>query len=173
MRPHHPGEHHRSAAQLQKSTTSNWLDKLNALGLPGNSITVEIPETLLLSKSQQIRQRLLEFHQAGIEVSIDDFGTGFSALSSLHQSDIDYLKIDRSLVSGLTENAPDTALIEAIIVMAHKLGLKVIAEGVETAPQRDMLKGFGCDYAQGFFYSRPLPADEFEHLVAAGDSLGE
>ena len=163
----------KSAVQLQKSTTSNWLDKLKALGLPGNSITVEITESLLLSKSKQIRQRLLEFHQAGIEVSIDDFGTGFSALSSLHQSDIDYLKIDRTLVAGLTETAANTALIEAIIVMAHKLGLKAIAEGVETAVQRDMLKGFGCDYAQGYFYSQPLPADEFEQLVTAGDSLGE
>ncbi len=161
----------KSAVQLQKSTTTNWMNKLAALGLPSKSITVEITESLLLSKSQQIRQRLIEFRQAGIEVSIDDFGTGFSALSSLHKSEIDYLKIDRSLVSRLTENAADTALIEAIIVMAHKLGLKAIAEGVETAPQRDLLKGFGCDYAQGYFYSRPLPADEFEQLVAAGESL--
>ncbi len=144
---------------------STWPDKLASLGLPGNSITVEITEGLLLKESPKIKQRLLEFRNSGIEVSIDDFGTGFSALSYLKQFDIDYLKIDISFIRNLTENESDKALTEAIIVMAHKLGIQTIAEGVETAEQRDMLVSFGCDYVQGFLYSPAVPADEFRKML--------
>lgn len=156
----------KSPLQFDKPLEPSWSDQLVALDLPGNSIIVEITEGSLLSKSKRIKQRLLEFRNAGIEVSIDDFGTGFSALSYLHQFDIDYLKIDRSFVADLAENAANTALIEAIIVMAHKLGIKAIAEGIETELQRDLLMKFGCDYAQGFLYARPLPMQEFEQLIA-------
>ncbi|MFN2120613.1 MAG: EAL domain-containing protein, partial [Anaerolineales bacterium] len=158
----------KSPLQFEKTIEPSWSDQLVALGLPGNSIIVEITEGSLLSKSKRIKQRLLEFRNTGIEVSIDDFGTGFSALSYLHQFDIDYLKIDRSFIADLTENTSNAALIEAIIVMAHKLGIKAIAEGVEAAGQRDLLRQFGCDYAQGYLYARPLPSHEFERLIAAG-----
>ncbi len=102
---------------------------------------------------------------AGIQVALDDFGTGYSSLSYLKKLNIDYLKIDQSFVQNLQNDTNDQALCEAIIVMAHKLGLKVIAEGVETEPQRNLLVGFGCDYAQGWLYSKALPADEFEVLL--------
>jgi EAL domain-containing protein (putative c-di-GMP-specific phosphodiesterase class I) len=108
---------------------------------------------------------LLEFRNNGIEVSIDDFGTGFSSLSYLKAFDIDYLKIDRSFISNLTNNTTDHALVEAIIVMAHKLDIKTIAEGVETQEQQDLLIELGCDYVQGYFYSHPIPAEEFEKLI--------
>jgi diguanylate cyclase (GGDEF)-like protein/PAS domain S-box-containing protein len=155
----------KSPKQLEKSVEPSWSDQLAKLDLAGNSIIVEITEGSLLRKSKRIKQRLIEFRNVGIEVSIDDFGTGFSALSYLHQFDIDYLKIDRSFIADLAENAANTTLIEAIIVMAHKLGIKAIAEGVETQMQRDMLIQFGCDYAQGYLYARALPADEFEQLI--------
>ncbi len=142
-----------------------WLKQLAGLGLPGNCITVEITEGMLLKKSERIQQSFLDYRNHGIEVSIDDFGTGFSALSYLKQFDIDYLKIDRSFISEITVDESDKALTEAIIVMAHKLGIKTIAEGVETRAQHDMLRLFGCDYAQGFWYSRPVPASAFETIL--------
>lgn len=157
----------KSPLQFEKISQPSWSDQLAETGLPGNSIIVEITEGSLLSKSRRIKQRLLEFRNVGIEVSIDDFGTGFSALSYLHQFDIDYLKIDRSFIADLDGNAANTALIEAIIVMASKLGIKAIAEGVEEARQRDLLLQFGCDYAQGYLYAGPMPLNEFEQLIAS------
>ena len=128
-------------------------------------MTVEITEGLLLDVSSDIARKLFEFHNKGIQTAIDDFGTGYSSLSYLKRFDIDYLKIDRSFVRDLVTDPDDMALSEAIIVMAHKLGLKVIAEGVETEAQRALLTQAGCDYAQGYLFSRPVPADEFEELL--------
>jgi diguanylate cyclase (GGDEF)-like protein/PAS domain S-box-containing protein len=148
-----------------EAKAAEWPDRLVSCGLPGNSIAVEITEGMLLEELPMVKQRLLVFHNGGMEVSIDDFGTGFSSLSYLRQFDIDYLKIDRSFISSLAENESDMALAEAIIVMAHKLGIRTIAEGVETVRQRDLLVAFGCDFAQGFLYSRPVPSEEFEKLL--------
>jgi len=135
------------------------------LGLPGNSLVVEITEGLLLDASEHVSARLLEFRDAGIQVSLDDFGTGYSSLSYLKKFDIDYLKIDKSFVANLSAGSDDLVLCEAIIVMAHKLGIKVIAEGVETAVQRDLLLAAGCDFGQGYFFSQPINAEEFERLL--------
>lgn len=153
---------------IKESSDREWTDRLVSFGLPGNCIAVEITERLLLKEQPLVRERLLSFRNGGIEVSIDDFGAGFSSLSYLKQFDIDYLKIDRSFISGLAECDSDKALVEAIIVMAHKLGIKTIAEGVETESQRDLLASFGCDFAQGFLYSRPVPEEEFELLLEKG-----
>ena len=109
----------------------------------------------------------MAFQARGVEVSIDDFGTGFSALSYLKLFDVDYLKIDRSFVINLVDDPNDRALTEAIVVMAHRLGMKTIAEGVETTAQRDMLASFGCDYFQGFLLSPAVSSDDFERLVQA------
>ncbi len=155
-----------SALQFSEfSTEKHWLERLEEFGLPRNSIAIEITESVLLKESGRSSERLRSFHEGGIEISIDDFGTGFSSFSYLKQFDVDYLKIDRSFISGLTVNRQDMAITEAVISMAHKLGIRIIAEGVETADQRDMLVSFGCDYAQGFLYSPPLPAEEFEKLL--------
>ena len=148
-----------------KSFKKNWLNALNGLGLPGESVVFEITEGVLVDERASITDKLLAMRDAGIQVALDDFGTGYSSLSYLKKLDIDYLKIDQSFVQNLENDSDDQALCEAIIVMAHKLGLKVIAEGVETEPQRDLLVGFGCDYAQGWLYSKALPADEFEVLL--------
>ncbi|MDR3391180.1 MAG: EAL domain-containing protein [Sulfuriferula sp.] len=139
---------------------------LQELNLPGQSIAIEITEGLLLHVDPGITDKLMQFRNANIQVAIDDFGTGYSALSYLKKFDIDYLKLDQSFVRDLATDASDMALSEAIIVMAHKLGLKVIAEGVETAEQRDLLANAGCDYAQGYLYSRPVAADVFESMLA-------
>ncbi len=145
---------------------SLWISHLATLGLPGHSMVVEITEGLLMDIGDVVSQHLLAFRDAGIQVALDDFGTGYSALSYLKKFDIDYLKIDQSFVRNLAIDSPDLALCEAIIVMAHKLGIKVVAEGVETTLQRDLLARAGCDYVQGYLYACPLSSNEFEHLLS-------
>ena len=145
-----------------------WSEYLNLEDIAGQSIAIEITEGLLLDA--ELNDKLVAFREAGIYTSIDDFGTGYSSLAYLQRFDIDYLKIDRSFVQNLDVDRGNQALCEAMVMLAHKLGLKVIAEGVETADQRDFLKSIACDYAQGFLYSRPVPADDFEVLVWSGVS---
>ena len=159
-----------SPVQFEDSENFLWLDRLKRSGLPPLSITVEITEGLLVKDSEKVRKQLMAFQARGVEVSIDDFGTGFSALSYLKLFDVDYLKIDRSFVINLVDDPNDRALTEAIVVMAHRLGMKTIAEGVETTAQRDMLASFGCDYFQGFLLSPAVSSDDFERLVQASKS---
>ena len=156
----------KSPVQFRNESQSHqaWYDHLGQLGLPVQSMVVEITEGLLLDAGTLVTERLLEFRDAGIQVSIDDFGTGYSALSYLKKFDIDFLKIDQSFTRNLAPASDDLALCEAIIVMAHKLGIKVIAEGVETEQQKNLLAAAGCDYGQGYLFSEPVPAEEFEAL---------
>jgi len=149
----------------QLNASNDWVHALRAMGVEGKRIVVEITEGLLLNPDPVVEERLLQFRDMGIQVAIDDFGTGYSSLSYLSKFDIDYLKIDQSFTRNLNVGNESYVLCEAIIVMAHKLGLKVIAEGVETALQRDLLLDIHCDYAQGFFYSPPVPADAFEQML--------
>ncbi|WP_347986623.1 EAL domain-containing protein [Methylomonas sp. AM2-LC] len=142
----------------------NWLNHLQMLGLAGDSVVIEITEGLLLDASVSTSEKLLAYRDAGIQVSLDDFGTGYSSLSYIQKFDIDYLKIDRSFVNNLAKNSTNMALCEAIILMAHKLGIKVIAEGIETEEQCALLTAAGCDYGQGYLFSRPVPPVEFEQL---------
>ena len=162
----------KSPAQFYKDGSDHkvWLSHLRSLGLPGQSIVVEITEGLLLDAESAITGALLTLRDAGIQVAIDDFGTGYSSLSYLKKFDIDYLKIDQSFTRNLAPGSSDLALSEAIIVMAHKLNLKVIAEGVETMEQRELLAAAGCDYTQGYLHSRPVPPEEFEALLKSNSA---
>jgi len=144
----------------------SWTDYLRELNISGRNMAIEITESVLLHADSDVREKLIRFRDAGIQVAIDDFGTGYSALSYLKKFDIDYLKIDQSFVRDLATDPSDKALSEAVVVMAHKLGLKVIAEGVETAEQRDILAAVGCDFAQGYLFSEPVPPEVFEALLA-------
>ena len=125
-----------------------------------------------MEAGRSVSDKLMSFKEQGIEVSLDDFGTGYSSLAYLKHFDIDYLKIDRSFVSHLQPDSHDLVLCEAIIVMAHTLGIKVIAEGIETEQQRQLLLQIGCDYGQGYLFSKPLRADDFldQWLVPAKNS---
>jgi diguanylate cyclase (GGDEF)-like protein/PAS domain S-box-containing protein len=149
----------------EAAAMNQWFSHLKEIGISGQAIGVEITEGLLMDANDKITNRLLDFRDAEIQLSIDDFGTGYSSLSYLKQFDIDYLKIDQSFVRNLDHDKNDLALCEAIIVMAHKLGIKVIAEGVESETQSQLLKDFDCDYAQGYLYSKPIPASDFEALL--------
>jgi diguanylate cyclase (GGDEF)-like protein/PAS domain S-box-containing protein len=149
----------------EKRMINDWVQVLQETQLAGKHLVVEITEGLLLNPDPIVEQRLLQYRDMGIQVAIDDFGTGYSSLSYLSRFDIDYLKIDQSFTRNLNAGNESYVLCEAIIVMAHKLGLKVIAEGVETALQRDLLVDIHCDFAQGFFYSPPVPAEAFEHML--------
>ena len=156
-----------SPVQFYSRSSSHWANDLQRMGLTGNSIVVEITEGLLLDANESVSRQLLSYRDAGIQVAIDDFGTGYSSLSYLKKFDIDYLKIDQSFVRNLTADSSDHVLCEAIITMAHRLGMKVIAEGVETQQQCDLLKQADCDYAQGYLFSRPVSADVFADFMQA------
>ena len=150
-----------SPRQLISGDCGLWPQELAARSLPASCISVEITESQLLDERPIVVNTLLGFHQAGMEVSIDDFGTGYSAMSYLKKFNIDYLKIDRSFIQGLANDNTDRAITEAVIAMGHKLGMKIIAEGVETPEQLELLRQAGCDYAQGYLFARPMPPAAF------------
>ncbi len=158
----------KSPVQFRKQTfeKNQWLKLLQELDLPGQSMVVEITEGLLLDASNVTRNQLLIFRDAGVQVALDDFGTGYSSLAYLKKFDIDYIKIDQSFVRNLVADSSDMALCEAIVVMAHKLGIEVVAEGIETQEQYELLKAMGCDYGQGYLMSKPVPVDQFAQLLA-------
>ena len=151
-----------SPVQFEQRSGLPWLTRVVNAGLPPGSITIEITEGVLVSDAEQVRGCLDALHQAGAKVSIDDFGTGFSSLSYLKHFDVDYLKIDKSFINHLTEDGSDKALTEAIVDLAHRLGIEAIAEGVETGAQRAILAAFGCDYIQGWHFSPAVPREAFE-----------
>ncbi len=156
-----------SPLQLRSETNKLelWRKSLKSAGLPGNAIAIEITESLLMDAC--FAKRLIAIHDMGIEVSLDDFGTGSSSMSYLKKFDIDYLKIHKSFVANLQQGSSDLAICEAVIAMAHKLGIRVIAEGIETQEQQNLLKAMGCDFGQGYLYSHPVSAAAFEKLYEA------
>ena len=156
-----PVQFHNDAGRQQ-----SWIEHLRGINLDGDAVAVEITEGLLLDTSASVTAQLLQLRDAGIQVSLDDFGTGYSSLTYLQKFDIDYIKIDQSFVRHLNADSTELALCKAIIVMAHELGMKVIAEGVETTGQRDLLAAAGCDFGQGYLFARPMPADTFEQFLA-------
>ena len=143
-----------------------WDAYLANRGRGSDGISVEVPEAVVSSASPAVVERLKALRQAGVQLTLDGFGTGCSSMASLKQLEVDCLKIDQSFVRAPGKDG--RTIVQAAITMGHTLGLKVIAEGVETAEQRDWLKGAGCDYAQGYFFSHPLPAPEFLGLLEAG-----
>lgn len=143
-----------------------WTDQLAALGVPGDALIVEITEGLLLDHSDALAQQLRELRASGVQIALDDFGTGYSALAYLHRYEIDLLKIDRSFVSGEGSGQTGRSLCRAMVALSQELGLQVVAEGVETAEQRDWLSSIGCHQAQGWLYARGMPSAEFERWYA-------
>ena len=145
----------------------DWGEHLLSIGLPNDAIVVEITEGLLLDASPQVQTELARMRELGLKVSLDDFGTGYSSLSYLQRFDIDYVKIDQSFMKELSEGSKNLTLCKAIVRMTQELGMKVIAEGVETQHQCDLLTQAGCNFGQGYLFSRPVAAPEFEAYCKA------
>ncbi|ALK99691.1 diguanylate cyclase [Massilia sp. WF1] len=155
-----PVQFRRDGGQYQ-----GWLDYLRELKLPPQSIVVEISEGALAGGADALLGRLAQYRMLGLQVALDHFGTGHASLAYLKRYDIDFVKIDPSLAQTLEGEGGELALYEAIVAMAHKLGLKVVAEGVEAPAQRRLLLDAGCDYAQGYMFGHPMSAQDLERLA--------
>ena len=139
-------------------------DALREFGLPPQMLELEITENVALNYQDAI-DPLKTLHDFGVKLAFDDFGTGYASLSYLTRLPLARIKIDRSFVNKVTEDAEDAAIVRSLIVMAHNLGLEVIAEGVETEAQAGFLRDERCEEAQGYLYAKPLPLAEFEQYV--------
>ncbi|WP_229815769.1 putative bifunctional diguanylate cyclase/phosphodiesterase [Bacterioplanes sanyensis] len=151
-----------SVRQLCDSFVLRVRDILQQTGLPAEQLELEITESLLMDNVQQNIEWLTSIHAHGISFAMDDFGTGYSSLSYLKQFPISKLKIDRAFIMDITQDADDEAIVRAILAMSHTLRLKVVAEGVETTEQLQLLQQLSCDSYQGYFFSRPVDKHTFE-----------
>lgn len=146
------------------------VDRLAALvhshGLLPSALVLEVTESMLMEDIDRAVQRLEALHAHGFKLSLDDFGTGYSSLAYLKRFPIDELKIDRSFVMDVDRGDKDGALIAAIVTLAQRLHMQVVAEGVETPEQASALQRLGCLVHQGYLYARPMPAADFEALLA-------
>ena len=134
-------------------------------GLPAECLELEITENIALAQDDKMLPQLRALRERGVGLAFDDFGTGYASLSYLTRYPLSRIKIDRSFVQKITDHGQDAAIVRSIIVMAHNLGLEVIAEGVETPAQAAFLQAEGCEEVQGFLYARPLPAAQFEGFI--------
>ena len=148
-----------SPRQFRDAGLLNFIKKsLSESNISSKYLELEITEGVLMSGQSYIHHALEQINELGIKLSMDDFGTGYSSLSYLRQYPFDVLKIDRSFINGITSNKADYNLVKATIAMSHSLGLTVIAEGVETAEQLQVLNKLKCDFIQGYYFSKPIPA---------------
>jgi EAL domain-containing protein (putative c-di-GMP-specific phosphodiesterase class I) len=138
---------------------------IKEVGLDPAALRLEITETVLLDSSPSATDQLEQLHKEGFRIYLDDFGTGYSSLSYLHRFPVHTLKIDRSFVMGMKANGGGREIIRTIVALAQNLDLHVIAEGVETAMQRDALRDLQCEFAQGYMYSRPVDSKKAEALL--------
>lgn len=138
---------------------------LSDVGLPHESLEIELTEDIIMKDASHAVRTLEQMQELGVQLSIDDFGTGYSSLGQLKCFPIDTLKIDRSFIKDITTNPDDIAIVRAIVAMAHQLRIKVVAEGVESEQQMEAVKECRCNYLQGYWYSRPLPAEAFTDFL--------
>jgi EAL domain-containing protein (putative c-di-GMP-specific phosphodiesterase class I) len=139
---------------------------LSAAGVAPEKLWLEITESILIGAQSTIDAGISYLRALGVKIGLDDFGAGQSSLGYLKRFPLDFVKIDRTLISGLGVNEHDTAIVRATIELAHNLGLIVVAVGVETDEQLEYLQLLGCDRAQGYYFSPPVPADEFVATVS-------
>ena len=142
-----------------------FLASMQTHGVPPQRLWLEITESAIMEDPQFALETLERLHAMGLTLSIDDFGTGYSSLAYLKKLPVDELKIDKSFVMGMVGDKDDATIVRSTIDLAHNMGLKVVAEGVESSEILELLRDLGCDLAQGYFISRPLPADRFEQWL--------
>ena len=157
------------ASQLQHQ---DMVGQIQALllehGLHGEDLELEITEGTLVSRAEESIQTLQNLRDLGIRVSIDDYGTGYSSMSYMKRLPVDTLKIDRSFIVDLVNDSTDRAIVKSTITLAKSLSMKVVAEGVESDDQLALIRQYGCEEVQGFYFSRPVPAEDFIALLAQG-----
>ena len=159
-----------SARQFRKTDLISMVSAaLSANSINASQLKIEITESLLMENPDESIVMLHKLKAMGMQIALDDFGIGYSSLSYLKQFPIDILKIDQSFVHGVPNNSGDSAMVKAMISLAHSLGLTTTAEGAETEEQIKFLRDHGCDRAQGYFFSRPIPAEEFEKMLRNTD----
>ncbi|NMF60355.1 EAL domain-containing protein [Pseudanabaena yagii] len=153
------------------------LDKLDSIlaqtGIDGSSIRLEITESTLMDQGEQTIKKLSQLRARNIQLSIDDFGQGYSSLSYLHRFPINILKIDRAFVNQMSDGGENIEIVRTITVLAHTLNMSVVAEGVETQQQAEILKQLGCEFGQGYLFSRPLTAADAELAIAKSINLSQ
>lgn len=154
-----------SARQFGPDLVNMVADTLARTGIAATSVCLELTESIVMADIEAAIVILEQIKRLGVTVSIDDFGTGYSSLAYLRRLPIDELKIDRSFIAGLGREPEDTAIVAGVVAMAHALELNVLAEGVETAEQLERLRVLGCEQAQGYWFSRPVPAEALEELL--------
>ncbi|BBN88183.1 bifunctional diguanylate cyclase/phosphodiesterase [Azospira sp. I09] len=161
-----------SAIQFKRGDLERTVaEALAESGLPPHLLELELTESTLLNQTESVLSTLRTLRDQGVRLSIDDFGTGYSSLAYLKRLAVNKLKIDQSFVRNLDGDAEDAAIVRAIIEMAHRLNLRTVAEGVETVEVLQSLRRFACDEAQGYYFARPLPVDEFERFLASWSGL--
>ena len=156
----------------QPALADNILSKLSEFDLPARNLKVEITETAIMERAKQSVDMLNRLKAAGVLVSIDDFGTGYSSMSNLQEFPLDQLKIDLSFVRKMNESSENLEIVRAIVNLAHNLGLNVVAEGVEEIEQQDALRDLGCEYGQGYLFSKPISRMKIESFFKGEIELG-
>lgn len=141
---------------------------LTASGIPGRALKVELTESAIVENPELARQIFTKLKQLDLSIAMDDFGTGYSSLSYLQQLPIDVLKIDQSFVAGMLNSDDSHKIVTTIIALARNLGMTTVAEGVEEQSQAERLRALGCDTAQGYFFARPMAAQEAEKFIDKG-----
>lgn len=147
--------------------TSQLAARLHEVGLEGCNVALEVTEHVLLQTSNSAMSSLVDLRSLGVQIGLDDFGTGFSALSYLQSFPLDYLKIDKSFVERIARDSRSSSITAAMVELAHALNLAVVAEGIETEDQLDKVRSLGCDRGQGFVFSRPVAAANFADILRA------
>jgi diguanylate cyclase (GGDEF)-like protein len=160
-----------SSHQFMEKHIQNTINAAVDSGMDIQYLMIEITESMLMGDEERVIKIMERIKEQGPMLSIDDFGTGYSSLSYLKRFPLDELKIDRSFLMEVPAKKDDSAIVKAIVAMAHSLELYVVAEGVEDNDQLEFMKGIGCDVIQGFYFSKPLPADEFEQYVLTKNKI--
>jgi EAL domain-containing protein (putative c-di-GMP-specific phosphodiesterase class I) len=161
-----------SARQFAQPDLGRQLSEILAeTGLPAAGLELEITESVVMDSSDEAIEALRALQGLGVKLVLDDFGTGYSSLAYLKRLPLDTIKIDRSFVAGLADDDSNLPIVQAVVSLAHGLGIDVTAEGIETVEQRDCLRELGCDRGQGYWFARPLPAAELESFLGQPRTL--
>lgn len=158
-----------SVKQFKGDGLIQFVEKcIQDIGIPANTIDLELTESVFALDTQHVKDILNTLNKMGVKISLDDFGTGYSSLSYLKNFPIDIIKIDRSFIQDLNDGESDKSIVEAIISMSNALNLVIVAEGVETLYHAELLSSLKCQFAQGYYFARPLPALELENILRQG-----